>query len=242
MLKTKHAFFSEIGKARSINQDFVLINKAENIYIVADGMGGHAAGEVASSLACTTVEEYIVSHKKKTRNYLDLVSRAVKEANKVIFEKAFKEEESRGMGTTITLLMFVSKKYYIAQVGDSRVYLIRDGKISQITEDHSYVYELFKKGILSQKEMEYYPFKNILTRAVGSDKKVKVDVFSGKICKNDYFFLTSDGLSNEIKKEEFMEFVHYMEPEIICQNLLFYINQKDSFDDKSLVVVYIQED
>lgn len=242
MLKTEYAFFSEIGKKRIINQDYVLINERENIYVVADGMGGHSAGEVASQLACNIVEEYIIKHKREKNSNIQLVSEAVKEANKIIWEKGFQEIENRNMGTTITLLMFGLSSYYIASVGDSRAYLVRKEKISQITEDHSYVNELFKKGLITQKEREYSFFKNILTRAVGTDIEVEIDTFKGKIYKNDYFLLSSDGFHNEIEDRKLLEIIlKNNKPETICNNLHSYANQREGLDDKSLVVIYIQE-
>ncbi|MEG2337710.1 MAG: Stp1/IreP family PP2C-type Ser/Thr phosphatase [Clostridium sp.] len=202
--KTTH-----IGMVREVNEDSILTyeNNDYTILIVADGMGGHNAGEIASDIAVNTLNQYIEKNFNIYDDYEDLLRDAILEANKNIFKHSSESETLNGMGTTITALLVVKDGAYIAHVGDSRAYIVRDNAIRQITEDHSYINELLKKGAITEEEASVHPMKNLITRAVGTDKYVVIDTFQEAIHLNDYFILCSDGLTRYVTESEILEFI-----------------------------------
>lgn len=170
-----------------------------NLLIVADGMGGHQAGDMASRYAA----EVIVSHIKRSRerNPIRVLRSAIETANERVLEKAAEDEELSGMGTTVVAATVVENYLYVANVGDSRLYLIRD-HIRQITRDHSLVGEMVRAGELSPEQARNHPNKNIITRAVGAGQKLEIDFFDEDLRKGDILLLCSDGLSNMVEDEE----------------------------------------
>ncbi|MEF9952516.1 MAG: Stp1/IreP family PP2C-type Ser/Thr phosphatase [Clostridium sp.] len=202
--KTTH-----IGMVREVNEDSILTLETDNytILIVADGMGGHSAGEIASLIAVTTINEYLEKNFSIYEDVTELLRDAILEANREIFKKASSSESLSGMGTTITALLIIGNKVYIGHVGDSRAYLIRNGEISQITEDHSYINELLKKGAITKEEAKVHPMKNLITRAVGTDKYVVIDTYEECIYSNDVLLLCSDGLTRYVTDSEILDFV-----------------------------------
>ncbi len=200
---------TDLGRVRENNEDkfefFVpedeeLLAKRGALYAVADGMGGHAAGQIASELALKTA---IRAYYSDTSPILDESLRAaVQQANGLIFEASRAIVERSGMGTTLTALVIRGEEAFIAQVGDSRCYRVRDGRIAQLTEDHSWVNEQVRRGGLTPEEAASSPFKNVITRALGNVPNVDVDVFSEELRVGDVFLLCSDGLSNEVTEDE----------------------------------------
>ncbi|MGI6152962.1 MAG: Stp1/IreP family PP2C-type Ser/Thr phosphatase [Christensenellaceae bacterium] len=191
----KTAVITHIGNVRAINEDSTLLSceKRPFFLLVADGMGGHAAGEVASNTACCLVQSYIESLETETLTEQQLVD-AVIHANKGIIQKTRDDHSLKGMGTTLTLAYAEDDRLMIAQVGDSRAYLFHGGVLEQVTNDHTYVQYLLDNGVLSEKSGEEYPFKNIITRALGM-RELKVDTFTVEWADEDILMLCSDGIT-----------------------------------------------
>ena len=151
---------SDQGMVRTSNEDSYIANPQSQIFLVADGMGGHAAGEIASQIAASTIDE-LVSTRSSDSKMEELLQYAVKEANRRVYETQRLKAEYRGMGSTLTVLAFLDNHYYVAQVGDSRAYLFRDNKLQQLTRDHSLVWPLFESGILTKDDISRHPQKTL---------------------------------------------------------------------------------
>lgn len=169
---------SDVGLKRSLNQDYAsyLENEHFKIYVVADGMGGHNGGEVASQMAVKKILDY-VEERYNIDNNENLITNAIEDANKSIFEFSIAHEELKGMGTTVTACLMTPEFLHVANVGDSSCLAIKDGKIKKITKDHSLVQELLDSGSITEEDAINHPKKNIITRALGTSSTVKVDVF-----------------------------------------------------------------
>ena len=201
---------TDIGRKKRSNEDTFLIDPKSKLYIVADGMGGHAAGEVASATAVESTQRLIregiadieLDESEETRQkLLTLLERAVRRAGRDIHAEAERDISKRGMGTTVSLLLLTPMRGYIAHVGDSRVYLVRQGEVFQLTEDHSLIRELIRSKKITPEEAETSPYRNALTRAVGVYADVEVDLLDFEIADGDRFLLCSDGLSNYFETE-----------------------------------------
>ncbi len=202
---------SDIGKQRSGNEDSYFVYRNQNLIggMVADGMGGENAGEVASSMACSIVKEYIINEFNPEMDYMQLaetVRRAFLEANSKIFAYSKKDKQLEGMGTTSTLAIIYKQKLIVVHVGDSRVYLIDENGIYQHTKDHSYVQELLSRGEITKESAMQHPAKNYITRAVGTDDILKADVtvsdYNGEVV-----VICSDGLSNMLCDSQIEEII-----------------------------------
>ncbi len=205
---------TDVGRVRDHNEDNFLVDKTLNLFVVADGMGGHAAGEVASAVAVNTLRDVISQNKDvieafregsqiaSSRDITSLMEHAVQKACAEIYEKAQEDPEKRGMGTTLSALLVINNRGFIAHVGDSRIYLLRGGRVVQLTEDHSLVNELIKRGKLTESQAESSPYKNAVTRAVGVYESVEVDTIDFDVLPGDQFLLASDGLTAYLKEDE----------------------------------------
>jgi protein phosphatase len=196
---------SDQGRVRPSNEDAFIANPKINLYLVADGMGGHAAGEIASKIAAAAVEEVMAAQKVQDIPLEEVLQSAAELANHRIYESQRETPEYTGMGSTLTALAFRNNHYYIAHVGDSRAYLLRDGSLDQLTEDHSYVWPLFEKGILKKSELCTHPCKNLITRAIGTHPQVSVDIREGSVQDEDVYLLCSDGLTDAVPDEGIRE-------------------------------------
>lgn len=199
---------TDIGSKRTMNQDYLYcstesVGSFQNLFIVADGMGGHKAGDYASKLCVETMVASIEQSAHKTP--VSLFEEAVATANKAVFDEARRHAEYEGMGTTVVACTKQDNTLYIANIGDSRLYLIRDG-IAQITDDHSLVEEMVKQGNITESEARMHPQKNIITRALGINGEVQADFFEIEVQQDDIILLCSDGLSNMIEDED-MEYI-----------------------------------
>jgi len=203
---TQVGFKTDRGKKRDRNEDSLFVMPQENIYIVADGVGGQNSGELASSMAVKSIAEYIkarplngITDEEELKGYF---LECMKNANQTVYQTAQLSAENAGMATTAVLLHLAGSKAYIVNVGDSRAYIYRDGQISQITEDHTYVNELVKGGSITKAQAEIHPQKNMITRALGGDEKILPDFYRLEIIKNDIIILCTDGLYGELSAEE----------------------------------------
>lgn len=203
---TQVGFRTDKGKKRGRNEDCLFVMPQEEIYIVADGVGGQNSGELASSMAVKIIAEYIkekplhgiADEEELKRYFMDCMTRA----NQAIYQTAQLSPENAGMATTVVLLHLSNGSAYFVNIGDSRAYIYRDGQISQITEDHTYVNELVKGGSITKAQAEFHPQKNMITRALGGDEKVLPDFYRLDTSKNDIIVLCTDGLYGELSEEE----------------------------------------
>ena len=196
--------FTHLG-LRENNEDFFVVDLEHRLFIVADGMGGHNAGEIPSSLAAAAVREYI--SKVDGGNPGINIKSAVQAANKKVFSHALHGTPQEGMGTTLTVLWIVASKAYVAHVGDSRAYVVRNGYMNKITSDHSLVQEMLENGGLSENEARYHPQRNILTRAIGIQDQAEVDLNEFFLEANDILLLCSDGLSSVLSDSEIHDII-----------------------------------
>ena len=202
MLKTFS--MTDVGMKRQLNQDYVFtsetpIGNLPNLFIVADGMGGHNAGDYASKYTTKIIVTEI--GKSTETNPIKIIRSAIEEANKEILLKSQEIEELKGMGTTVVAATIIDGYLYVANVGDSRLYVI-DKEIHQITRDHSLVEEMIRLGEIDRESARTHPDKNIITRAIGVVEEVKVDFFDLKLKPGDSILMCSDGLTNMIEDEE----------------------------------------
>lgn len=204
---------TDIGRVRTANQDYVFastdsVGMLPNLFLVADGMGGHKAGDYASRY----ISEHLVEHLKQAGNseIIPLLREGIEKVNKMLYQESRDKAELNGMGTTLVAAVIEDSTMYVANVGDSRLYQIRN-KLKQITRDHSYVEELVSLGQMERGSRDYREKKNIITRAVGTEEKLDIDFFEVSLEPGDYILMCSDGLSNMLEDAE-ME-------EIICSEL-----------------------
>jgi len=196
-----YASRTDIGMIRAGNEDnlYAHANKQRGIFIVADGMGGHAAGEVASEMAVQIVtRELAPLNDVRGDGAAELVRKALKDANHAIFLRTLEEVDKQGMGTTVSALILSGSRFLIGQVGDSRVYLLRDGQLKQITKDHSYVQEQVDAGYLTPEQARYHPYSNVITRCVGAGENVEPDIYGGEMKPGDLWLVASDGLTGMV--------------------------------------------
>jgi len=193
---------TDIGKVRKLNEDsYYLPVNGEQFCAVADGMGGHNAGEVASAMAIKVFSDYMRDVEVVTAEALRA---SVVRANDAIYEASRESEQVSGMGTTFSALAVNGSNAFIAHVGDSRVYLIRHGTLMQITMDHTLVEEMVLKGLITVREARVHPKRNIITRALGTDDRVEVDMMQVGLKPGDVFFLCTDGLTNHVPDREIL--------------------------------------
>ena len=202
MLKTFS--ITDVGKERKLNQDYVFtseipVGKLANLFIVADGMGGHNAGDYASKYTIETIVEEI--EKSKDTSVVKILEKAIQSANRHIRKKSQESEGLNGMGTTVVAATIHGDEMCVANAGDSRLYVINQ-EIKQITEDHSLVEEMVRMGGIRREQARSHPKKNIITRAIGAEDELEIDFFQVKLKKGDFVLLCSDGLTNMIEDEE----------------------------------------
>ncbi len=244
MLRLKYAARSDVGMIRSGNEDSfeTNVNAERGVFVVADGMGGHAAGEVASLMAVQAVITELADLKTiddagKAGNKL---ADALRTANRNIHDRMLAEADKQGMGTTASVLVLDQKRYLIGQVGDSRVYLLRDGSLQQITKDHSYVQEQVDAGFLTPEQAKYHPYSNVITRCVGASESVEPDVYRGELKGGDIFLVASDGLTGMVDDRR----IHALlmsraEPERKVHSLISEANGRGGLDNITAVVVHV---
>ena len=192
---------TDVGCIRTNNQDAFFaqtspMGSLANLFVVADGMGGHLAGEVASSQAVSAFSDYLRSNQHSPDGLLDFLVAAAQAANTHVFQQSLANPEFKGMGTTFTALTTIGERGYVAHVGDSRLYQLREQEFIQITQDHSYVDALVRAGELTPEQAQNHPRKNTLTRALGTETDTKIDGYLVNLKPGDYLLLCSDGLSN----------------------------------------------
>ena len=210
------AFRTDVGKVRANNQDAPIVSEKLRLYGVADGMGGHKGGEVASTSAR---DDLLRELEGKTPSVATL-SGAIEEVNRQIYHQQEHDDALTGMGTTLSVLWMSDNFVYIGHVGDSRVYLLRDGEFKQMTLDHSLVEQLVREGVLTEEEAQNHPMRNIITRAIGTDESVEVDVVVEERRKGDLWLACSDGLHGLVDDRQMRDALRQYAPEKAADVLL----------------------
>lgn len=226
---------SDIGKVRETNEDsFVCMPP---LFIVADGMGGHVAGEVASRMATDAIRKYFTGGAQATRPEL-LLKQAIDHANSLILEFSRNKSGCAGMGTTVTAIYADGTKLYWGHVGDSRMYLLHNGKLLQVTEDHSLVGELVRSGSITPEEALTHPQRNILTRAVGTNEQLKVDCGVTEWTEGDKVLICTDGLTNMVMEQEiYASLVANLSGEEVLEKLFELANAAGGLDNITAILV-----
>lgn len=235
---------TDIGKARSINQDSYAVEVLEDaetgILLVCDGMGGVKGGEIASSIAVRTIMDSLrvkLKPKMSRQNIKNALEEAIKRANSNIVSRALEEHELLGMGTTCVCAIVCDNNITLANVGDSRAYVIENEKLRQVTEDHSLVNDMVKAGEISPQEALMHPKKNIITRALGVDEDIDIDYFNVDVKDDMYVILCSDGLTNEVSDIEICyEVVNSITEKDACEALKDIANKRGGHDNITIVV------
>lgn len=195
---------TDVGNVRKNNEDAYLVRADLPLLIVADGVGGSAAGEIASRLFVTSCEFEFEAAKIQNQDPEVIVKRCFNNANKKIIDHTDQAPETRGMACTAEVLTFDGSEYVIGHVGDSRTYLVRDGKLSLITRDHSYVQEQLDLGLIKPEEAETHALRNAIYRAVGFETDLRADIFRGRVKDGDIYLLCSDGLSDMVSDDDML--------------------------------------
>lgn len=201
-----YAGATDIGRKRSSNQDSICLYPQKNLFVVADGMGGHNGGDIASQMSVKLLPEFIESNAQLTNE--ELLKESINHVNQSIFEHGQSNEKLKGMGTTITGLMFNGGQILIANVGDSRIYMIHKKKLFQMTRDHSLIQEKINLGMYTRDEANLDPQKNVILRTVGFEPNIEIDIYNYKVSKNDIFLLCSDGLHGMVSDEDILYIVN----------------------------------
>lgn len=234
---------TDVGRIRSGNEDnfFAEADERRGVFVVADGMGGHAAGEVASEMAVTIVSRHLLGLASvRDAGAPDLVAKSLQEANRAIFERMLAESDKQGMGTTASVMVLSDHGYLIGQIGDSRVYLYRDGALTQITKDHSYVQEQVDAGLLTPEQARYHPYSNVITRCVGASDEVEADIYSGEVRVGDVFLLCSDGLTGMVDDRRLAQLLMARSgPGRIVDSLIAEANGRGGLDNITAIVVQV---
>ncbi len=243
---------TDVGQVRAHNEDQLLVPSEMAIGVVSDGMGGHACGEVASELTIETIDEFY----KRTQEDVaptwplrmpqaelerDRITTAIKLANSRIFETAQAEAEKKGMGCTVDMIYFVQERAFIGHVGDSRVYRIRHGVMEQVTEDHSLLNDYKRMKEMSGEEVQNFPHKNVVVRALGLAEQVKVDVIVEESVLGDVYLLCTDGLTDMLTDDEISEIVQGHERlDSACAKLIEAANDAGGKDNITAVIARVE--
>lgn len=251
-LKVSHAGLTDVGRKRNHNEDSLLIDPELQLFVVADGMGGHAGGGTASKIAVETIDREMRKVKTQSNGPFDVVAMlqdsplpevlraAVESSCLAIFGAAQDDPRLAGMGTTVISLLVKDDQAFFGHVGDSRAYLIRGDLIQQISEDHSLVNEQIKAGMITPEEAKHSRYKNIITRSVGFEEEVQVDIMGLVAEPGDTFLLCCDGLSNMVDDREMLETVRNRPLDEACRKLVDLANEHGGDDNITVILVRME--
>jgi protein phosphatase len=241
---------SDVGLVRSSNEDYFGFDQQLGVFVVCDGMGGHAAGEVASQIAVDTVLSYFRARAPRVEDnaYLEdaplgarLLAEAVKRANDAILEYAGQNKNSTGMGTTLVAARFCDGTFSIANVGDSRIYLFRDGQLLQLSEDHSLVMEQVRRGMLTLEEAKRSAAQNIITRALGTDESTLPDLGEFPAQGGDLLLLTTDGILRHVEDDEIRNILLQLPSlDAACATLIDAANEGGGEDNSTCLLIRVR--
>jgi len=251
----RFAAASDVGQIRRNNEDSFLANPELKIFAVADGMGGHSSGEIASRVAIDSLRESITrASQEKTTSFteestavlsssVNLLVSSFRLANQRIYQAAQENKDYKGMGTTLVAAYLSSSSPIVAHVGDSRLYHLQEQTIRQVTEDHSWVWEQYKQGLIAKEAIPLSPHKNVVTRAMGIQATVDVDVQELEVLPGDFLLLCSDGLSDLVRDEEMLELVRQNGDDLkrTCKNLIHLANSRGGKDNITVILIQINQ-
>ena len=243
----KISYGTEVGITRKENQDSVYVHSfsdTSGLFIVADGMGGYEGGKIASSTAVQVISDYVINRFDENlsgKEINEILQAAIKEASKEIYKMSLDKRELRSMGTTVVACVILSGVLYTASVGDSRGYLYSGKTLNQITLDHSLVYDMYLKGLISKEDARNHPQKNVITRAVGSESIVLIDTFETKIATNDVVLICSDGLYTMVSEEKISEVLNDAS-ENMAEVLINLANENGGKDNITVITVKITDE
>lgn len=240
-------FRTDKGKHRKNNEDACFVIPKENVYILCDGVGGNNSGEVASRNTVSGIAEYVsenpLENVRTFRTVKTYFDNCLQKVNYEILKESKSSVENRGMATTLVLTYFNGSKIYTMNVGDSRAYILRDGKLKQITEDHTYVNSLVKAGVITEEEAVDHENRNMITRAVGADYGVQPDFFSGTVKVGDIILMCSDGLYDEVPDDKLIELLTQEKGvNDIASDLVDEANKNGGADNITTIVLKVTED
>jgi len=228
---------------RSGNEDsfFAEADSHRGVFMVADGMGGHAAGEVASEMAVQIVARALLQIESVAQpDASDRTAQSLRDANRAIYDRMLAENDKQGMGTTSSVLLLSDGRYLIGQIGDSRIYMLRDGALTQLTKDHSYVQEQVDAGLLTPEQARYHPYSNVITRCVGAGESVEPDLYSGEVRPGDVFLVASDGLTGMVDDRRLQQILLARSgPGRIVDSLIAEANGRGGLDNITAIVVQV---
>ena len=229
---------SDIGLVRKLNEDYLgyIEDDKKRLYVVADGMGGHNAGEIASKIAVESTIEY-VNTQAEFDDLGNILSNAIKFANNKIYQHALSDSNTSGMGTTITACLIYNGKTIIANVGDSSCFVIKEDGITKVTKDHSLVQQLVDSGSITEEQATNHPNKNIITRALGTNTSVEVDLFHIELAETDKLVLCTDGLTNSVNKNEIYDIATKNNNVDAVSQLIELSKLKGSTDNISVIIL-----
>lgn len=234
---------TDVGRIRAGNEDslYADADQERGLFIVADGMGGHAAGEVASEMAVQIVARDLTDVRDVSQETAGpRMAEALKAANRAIYERTIEEADKQGMGTTASCLMMGQGRYLIGHIGDSRVYLLRDGVFRQVTKDHSYVQEQVDAGFLTPEQARYHPYSNVITRCVGANAAVEADILTGDIQSGDVFLVASDGLTGMVEDPQLKKIMESQQtPGAMVAAMITEANRRGGLDNITAIVVQV---
>ena len=234
---------SDVGMVRSGNEDsfFAEADSRRGVFVVADGMGGHAAGEVASEMAVQIVSRALLQIDSVIApEAANRTAQAMRDANRAIYDRMLAENDKQGMGTTASVLVLSDDRYLIGQIGDSRIYMLRDGALMQITKDHSYVQEQVDAGLLTPEQARYHPYSNVITRCVGAGESVEPDLYAGDVKPGDVFLVASDGLTGMVDDRRLQQILLSRSgPGRIVDALIADANGRGGLDNITAIVVQV---
>jgi serine/threonine protein phosphatase PrpC len=228
---------SDVGLVRETNEDSYEF-LPPHLFVVADGMGGHAAGEIASNIAVRTLKEFVTQNMLPTVNPNSILEQAIARANTLVYEMAMSKTECTGMGTTLTAVYVTDTEIYWGHVGDSRIYLIHENRLRQLTSDHSLVWELVQNGNITKEEANTHPQRNLLTRAVGTSSSIKIDTGITSWNTGDILLLCTDGLTNMVSEQDIFTLIS-MEPlgNSVTDMLVEQAKQAGGLDNITVILV-----
>ncbi len=234
---------TDVGMIRAGNEDsfFADCLPTYGLFIVADGMGGHAAGEVASAMAVQIVTRELNALTEHGDDEApQVVADSLRRANRAIYERTTAEIDKQGMGTTVSCLVLAGARFLIGQIGDSRVYLLRDGALRQVTKDHSYVQEQVDAGFLTPEQARFHPYSNVITRCVGASADVEPDVYAGDVRAGDVFLVASDGLTGMVDDRRLQALLlSRASPARIVDALIAEANGRGGLDNITAIIVQV---
>lgn len=234
---------TDVGIVRTGNEDNYLMLAERGIFIVADGMGGHAAGEVASEMAVRLISRDLGAVRGlPDEEVAERMRQAIRGANAAIYERTLTEHDKRGMGTTATALVLLPNHFLLGHVGDSRAYRLRDGRFEQLTKDHSYVQEQVDAGLLTPEQARVHPYSNVITRCVGANQDVIPDTYSGDLRIGDVVLLASDGLTGMLEDEHIHKILEAPgAPQDWVDAMINDANRRGGLDNITAIIVKIEE-